>query len=158
MEKRWYKAELLLKHDRGLGPVFKKTIYLEAENIIDAQLAARDKFREEYGANLYRATIFIESMRYYPNTIAEIHKRLMEKFPDAVPERNLELDKKDPVKIPGHMLWLMENMQNFKKSKKKTAKAGRWIAWVEHDAHDLGLMKHEEIRRLTEKDSDEGYI
>jgi len=97
-------------------------------------------------------------MRYYLNTVAEIHKRLMEKFPDAIPERNLELDKKDSAKIPGHMLWLMVNMQDFERSEKKTAKAGRWISWVQHCAHDLGLMKHEEIRRLCEKDSDEGYI
>lgn len=157
MADKWYKVELLLKHG-GVGPVSRKTVYLEAENIVDAQFKAKDIFSEEYGTSFYRATIFIESMRYYPNTIAEIHKRLMEKYPDAVPERDLDLDKKDMFKKPGHMLWLMENMQNFEKSEKKTAEAGRWIAWVLHDAHDLGLMKHEEIRRLTKKDSDEGYI
>ena len=97
-------------------------------------------------------------MRYYPNTIAEIHKRLMEKFPNALPERDLDLDKKDPAKIPGQLLWMMEEMQNFEKSEKKTAKAGRWIGWIERDVHLLGLMKHEEIRRLTKKDYDEGYI
>lgn len=63
MNKKWYKAELLLKHDRGLGPVFKKTIYLEAESIIDARLKALDTFSEEYGAKLQGVPIFVESIK-----------------------------------------------------------------------------------------------
>ena len=63
MEKRRYKAELLLKHDRGLGPVFKKTIYLEAESVIDARVKALDAFSEEYGAKLQGVPLFVEPVK-----------------------------------------------------------------------------------------------
>lgn len=55
-----YKAELFLKHDRGLGPTFIKTVRVEAENIIDARMRALDFFSEEYGATLLSAPIFVE--------------------------------------------------------------------------------------------------
>jgi hypothetical protein len=85
--------------------------------------------------------------KYYPNLIQHIKPRLKKKFPAAKPERNRK-------NIPGHLLWMMAEMQTFTDS----AKAGRWIGWIIAQAEILGVITEKQSRRLAKKDSHQGYI
>ena len=86
-------------------------------------------------------------MRYYPNSINFIKKRVREKFPDANPKQGQE-------DIISHLLWMFEEMQKLNDS----AHAGRWMGWIFARAESIGLLTNEESRMLAKKDSEEGNV
>ena len=84
---------------------------------------------------------------YYPNLIKFIKPRLKKKFPRAVPKR-------DQKNVPGHLLWMMEEIQKLD----NPAKRGRWIGWLIAHAEMLGLLTFKQSHRFAKKDSHGGFV
>jgi len=89
--------------------------------------------------------------KYYPNLIRYIRPRLKKKFPQAEPKQNRR-------NLPGHLLWMMAEMQTFDHSLNGSAKAGRWIGWIIAQAEHLELITEKQSRRLAKIDSHRGFI
>ncbi|MDP3052511.1 MAG: hypothetical protein Q8N22_00980 [bacterium] len=85
-------------------------------------------------------------IKYYPNVIGFISKRLREKFPKVKPRKNLK-------NTPAYLLWMMQEMQKFDDS----VKAGRWIGWIMAHAEMLGIMTNEKSRKLARMDCRQGF-
>lgn len=78
---------------------------------------------------------------HYPHTTAFISAKIAEKFPEAISKENLEY-------IPGHLLWMLNEMQGFDDK----SKASRWIGWILAHAEILGLMTNSISRQLIRQD------
>lgn len=79
-------------------------------------------------------------MKYYPNTIDFLAKKIKEKFSEA----GIKEGQND---IPSHLLWMMRKMQSFDDS----AKRGRWIGWILAHAEMLGIMTNKQSRKLAKR-------
>ncbi len=79
--------------------------------------------------------------KHYRHTAAFISARIAEKFPKAIPKEDLEY-------IPGHLLWMISEMQEFDDQ----FKAARWIGWILAHAEMLDLMTNSISRQLIRQD------
>jgi len=83
---------------------------------------------------------------HYPRTLKIIKKRLLAKYPDALPEEGATDDVH-------HTLWMIEELPALRDQ----GKIDRWVGWIGAKAHSLGLLdvgkkKLSEARKLIESD------
>ena len=88
---------------------------------------------------------------FYPKTISEITKHVMEKYPNSRPCKNSS-------NIPGYILWMVEEISKMDRSVGGATRAARWLGWIIRVVEeDLKLWNNATSRRLVREDVDNGH-
>lgn len=151
--KKLYLVTMTIEDGSGVNGWSDKA-FIEAESKFAAQVEGAAILIVSAPAGIKE--IRAEEIIRYQYTTAMIYSRLSEKFP-GLEVRRSDLRGDYRREIPGHLLWMMAELQGFSNDIDGVAKAGAWIGWVIAHAEMLGLMTNDESREEKRKDSKARY-